>query len=88
MTDRPPSNVLPLRIADAGAELRHVFIRDLMVEADIGVHRHEKGQEQPVRINIDLTVDERGAAVADRLAASDALRAAQRAPTWSITKLS
>lgn len=68
MTDRPPSNVLPLRIADAGAELRHVFIRDLMVEADIGVHRHENGQKQPVRINIDLTVDERGAAVADRLA--------------------
>ena len=41
-----------------GRGLRHVFIRDLELLAHIGVHGHEKGKPQPVRINVDLTVDE------------------------------
>jgi len=32
-----------------------VFIRDLEVLARIGVHGHEKGVPQPVRINVSLT---------------------------------
>lgn len=62
------ANVFPLRIADAAAGIRHVFIRDLELGAHIGVHGHEKGKPQPVRINLDLTVREDGTAIEDRLA--------------------
>src|ERR1700730_12601219 len=50
--------VHPLRIADAGLAIRHVFIRNLEVLAHIGVHGHEKGKLQPVRINVDLAVED------------------------------
>lgn len=43
--------------ADA-VRLRHVFIRDLEILARIGIHGREKGTEQPVRINVDLTVQD------------------------------
>jgi dihydroneopterin aldolase len=56
-----------LRIADARARIRHVFVRDLELNANIGVHRFEKGQLQPVRINIDLTVGEMDGEIEDRL---------------------
>ena len=35
-----------------------VFVRDLVLGASIGVYKHEKRTAQPVRINIDLAVDE------------------------------
>ena len=47
-------NVFPLRIADAKKRIRHVFVRDLELEANIGVYKREKGKFQPVRINVDL----------------------------------
>ncbi|MBI1985319.1 MAG: dihydroneopterin aldolase [Rhodospirillales bacterium] len=50
--------VKPVKIADAGRKLRHVFIRNLMVPCSIGVHRHERDAEQRVRINLDLAVME------------------------------
>jgi 7,8-dihydroneopterin aldolase/epimerase/oxygenase len=53
-----PRNVYPLRIADAGRRVRHVFIRNLELLAQIGVHGDEKGKLQPVRINVDLAVDD------------------------------
>jgi 7,8-dihydroneopterin aldolase/epimerase/oxygenase len=59
-------NVQPLRIADAKKRIRHVFVRDLELNANIGVYRREKGTLQPVRINLDLTVEERDA-VEDKL---------------------
>jgi len=34
-----------------------VFIRDLELLARIGIHGHEKGTPQPVRINVDLEAD-------------------------------
>jgi dihydroneopterin aldolase len=52
------TNVHPLRIADAKKRIRHVFVRDLELNANIGVYRREKGTLQPVRINLDLTVEE------------------------------
>ena len=52
------SNVQPLRIADAARAIRHVFIRDLEVLAHIGIHGHEQGLMQPVRINVDLAVED------------------------------
>ena len=54
----PKSNVHPLRIADAALAIRHVFIRNLELLAQIGIHGHEKGKAQPVRINVDLAVED------------------------------
>ena len=65
MSDRP--KIQPLRIADAKMRTRHVFVRDLELNANIGVHKHEKGQLQPVRINIDLTVAEMDSELGDKL---------------------
>jgi dihydroneopterin aldolase len=55
------------RIADAQASIQHVFIRDLMLTALIGVYRHEKENPQPIRINLDLAVKENLVANKDRL---------------------
>lgn len=44
--------------ADAVRCLAHVFVRDLLVEAMVGVHEHEKLGAQPLYISIDLTVRE------------------------------
>ncbi|MCP1337434.1 dihydroneopterin aldolase [Futiania mangrovi] len=52
------SNVHHLKIADADRAIRHVFVRDLRLDASIGVYAHEKQNAQPVVINIDLTVQE------------------------------
>ncbi|HEY5337931.1 MAG TPA: dihydroneopterin aldolase [Rhizomicrobium sp.] len=52
------ANVQPLRIADAARGIRHVFIRNLEVLAHIGVYGHEQGKLQPVRINVDLAVED------------------------------
>jgi dihydroneopterin aldolase len=60
------NDVHPLRIADATQALRHVFIRNLEVLAHIGVHGHERGKPQPVRINVDLAVEDE-AKIEDRL---------------------
>jgi dihydroneopterin aldolase len=46
------------RYADAAKALRHVFIRDLELLAHIGIHGHEITKQQPVRINIDLAVED------------------------------
>ncbi len=53
-----PENVTPLKIADAARAIRHVFVRDLLLEAHIGIYQHEQGQSQPIRVNVDLTVNE------------------------------
>ena len=53
-----PENVTPLKIANAARAIRHVFVRDLMLDAHIGAYKHEKGSAQPVRVNVDLTVAE------------------------------
>jgi 7,8-dihydroneopterin aldolase/epimerase/oxygenase len=46
------------KIADATRAVRHVFIRNLELPAQIGVYRHEVGKMQPVRINLDLAVED------------------------------
>lgn len=53
-----PDNVAPFRFADAGQALRHVFIRDYVLDCSIGIHAHEKQSHQRVRINLDLAVVE------------------------------
>ena len=52
--DTPP-------IASSTRALRHVFLRDLVLAASIGVHPHEHAAPQRVRINIDLGVEDDGA---------------------------
>jgi len=59
-------NVTRLPFADAAKAVRHVFIRNLEVLAQIGVHGHEQGKPQPVRINVDLAVED-AAVLADKL---------------------
>ncbi len=54
-----PENVTRLSIADGARSIRHVFVRDLVLDGEIGVYAHEKdGFRQPMRFNIDLTVRE------------------------------
>lgn len=52
----------------SGAEmgLRRVFLRDMSLLAAIGVHPHEHGGPQRIRVNVELFVLE-GTEVADRL---------------------
>ncbi len=52
------ATVSRLPIASAALAIRHVFIRDLQMLAQIGVHGHEQGKLQPVRINVDLAVED------------------------------
>lgn len=45
-------------IADARAGLRHVFLRDMMLVARIGIYAHEHAAAQRIRVNVDLGVEE------------------------------
>ncbi len=45
-------------LADATAGRRHLFVRDLVLPARIGVYDHERDGAQRVRINLDLAVQE------------------------------
>lgn len=56
MSVHPPSLYSQLRIADGRNAVRHVFVRDLILSCQIGVHRHEQLAAQRVRINVDLAV--------------------------------
>ncbi len=52
------SNLTPLKFADASRSVRHVFIRDLILDSYIGVYDHEKQTPQKIRVNVDLSVIE------------------------------
>jgi len=58
MTMTTAPNIQPLHIADAARGIRHVFIRNLELLAQIGIYGHEYGKLQPVRINVDLAVED------------------------------
>ena len=59
--------VQPLHQPESAARVRRVFVRDLVLAALIGVHRHEQDGRQRVRINLDLEVPEDPAPLSDRL---------------------
>ncbi len=63
MTSSPFS--IPHPIVAAG--IRHVFVRDLVVSASVGVWAHEKGSQQRIRVNVDLGVKEPPVPAPDRL---------------------
>jgi dihydroneopterin aldolase len=48
-------------IASSARALRHMFLRDMVLTASIGVHPHEHTSPQRVRINVDLGVEDDGA---------------------------
>jgi dihydroneopterin aldolase len=55
------------RIASSTRALRHVFLRDLVLSASIGIYPHEHAARQRVRINIDLGVEDDGARALSRV---------------------
>lgn len=55
MTKKP---MISHHVANAAARLRHVFVRDLDLQALIGIYDHEKLKPQRVVVNIDLSVQE------------------------------
>lgn len=67
MTVTPISAAKQLRIADAKASIRHVFIHDMVLDCSIGVYGHEQHKKQKVRINLDLAVIEGEATPSDEL---------------------
>jgi dihydroneopterin aldolase len=56
------------RFADAARATRHMFVRDLVLDASIGVYAHEKTAPQRIRVNIDLAVADDGATKMSRAA--------------------
>jgi 7,8-dihydroneopterin aldolase/epimerase/oxygenase len=56
------------RIADAARALRHVFLRDMVLLASIGVHPPEHLTPQRIRVNVDLGVEDDGARPLSRAA--------------------
>ena len=53
-----PTVLHPAPTEPASAELRRVFVRDLVMSCSIGVHAHEHQHKQRVRLNLDLDVIE------------------------------
>ena len=47
--------------------IRHVFVRDLVIPALIGIHKHEKDGHQNIRINLDMEIPETENSIKDRL---------------------
>ena len=64
------SGVDVFRPASAARELRHVFLRDMVLMASVGVHGFEHTARQRVRINLDLAVVDDGASRLSRAAPS------------------
>ncbi|MCU0984546.1 MAG: dihydroneopterin aldolase [Acetobacteraceae bacterium] len=54
------------RLAQAALALRHVFVRDLVLSASIGIHPHEREAPQRIRLNLDLAVEDDGARALSR----------------------
>lgn len=51
-----PGDAFPPSFANANAT-RRVFVRDLVVDAELGVLEAEKGRTQRVRLNLDVMAD-------------------------------
>lgn len=57
-TSAKSNNLIHLPYADAATGVRHVFVRDYLTDAEIGVWSYEKGASQKIRISVDLSVSE------------------------------
>lgn len=56
-----------MQIASAADGIRHVFLRDMLLQLSIGVYAHERTATQRVRINVDLGVSEDRSDETDRI---------------------
>lgn len=52
-------------LASAARRTRRVFLRDMLLDAHIGVYAHEHGSAQRIRVNVDLAVRDDAAAGTD-----------------------
>jgi 7,8-dihydroneopterin aldolase/epimerase/oxygenase len=52
----PLSQTRPSQAKEAQTGLRHMFVRDLVMDAPIGVRAHELGRKQRIRLNLYLGV--------------------------------
>ena len=59
--------VRPLKPVGVKRSSRRVFVRDLVLDAEIGVHAHEKGRHQRIRVNIKARTTDDGAPLNDQL---------------------
>lgn len=66
MPRRTPSSVEPLP-KPAGAPRRRIFVKGLVLEAEIGAYEHERGRTQPLRIDFEAEVFEPSDPTGDRL---------------------
>lgn len=66
--DSARSHVPSPRPAQRAAGTQVIYIRDLELDAAIGVHEHEKMRKQKILINIDVAVARSRAAASDALA--------------------
>ncbi|GAB4543567.1 MAG: dihydroneopterin aldolase [Parvularculaceae bacterium] len=66
--DSARTNFPSPRPAQRAAETQVIYIRDLELDAAIGVHEYEKARKQKILINIDVAIAQSGAAVTDALA--------------------
>ncbi len=57
-----------------GVPLRRVFIRDMVLDARIGVYPEEKGGKQPMRVNISLEMRDDGLDYPDGIGPDDVAR--------------
>jgi dihydroneopterin aldolase len=48
--------VVPNTMPDDDTVLDRVFVRDLVLDVEIGVYTHEKGVTQPVRFSVDVDI--------------------------------
>ncbi|WP_169543041.1 dihydroneopterin aldolase [Sneathiella aquimaris] len=56
MTQIEPSKISALPRVEPAERTHQIFIRDYLIDMQIGVYEHEQGITQPVRLNVDLTV--------------------------------
>src|SRR5207253_1565581 len=52
-------------VASGAARLRHIFVRDLELEALLGIYENERKAPQRIIVNIDLSVQEGADPVSD-----------------------
>lgn len=59
----PQPSLADPSLADAAQGIRHVFVRDLLLNARIGVYASEHDGAQRIRVNVDLAVLDPAAAL-------------------------
>jgi dihydroneopterin aldolase len=52
----PPPTTAPQATGVVRVEAAKVFVRELRIEAEIGIYAHEHGRRQPLVIDVDLDV--------------------------------